>query len=165
MIRVLVADDHEILRWGLVTSLSRQPDLVVVGEVGDTAAAIEASDRLAPDVLLLDLSMPGGGGWVVLERVLADRPEACVVIHSATDDAPPSRPPSPVARGRTCRRRRVRRTSSRCCARSSPACRSAGGRRRQPTVPAARRQRAAPAVATRAPADQPPSKRYCAWAR
>ena len=39
-----------------------------------------------PDVLLLDLSMPGGGGWVVLERVLAARPEACVVIHSAADD-------------------------------------------------------------------------------
>ncbi len=86
MIRVLVADDHEILRWGLVTSLSRQPDLVVVAEVGDTAAAIEACDRLVPDVLLLDLSMPGGGGWVVLERVLATRPDACVVIHSAADD-------------------------------------------------------------------------------
>lgn len=86
MIRVLVADDHEILRWGLVTSLSRQPDLVVVGEVGDTAAAIEACERLLPDVLLLDLSMPGGGGWVVLEAVLAARPDACVVIHSATDD-------------------------------------------------------------------------------
>ncbi len=86
MIRVLVADDHEILRWGLVTSLSRLPDLVVVAEVGDTAAAIEACDRLQPDVLLLDLSMPGGGGWVVLDRVLATRPDACVVIHSATDD-------------------------------------------------------------------------------
>ena len=86
MIRILVADDHEILRWGLITSLSRQPDLVVVGEVGDTAAAIEAFERLVPDVLLLDLSMPGGGGWVVLERVLVVRPEACVVIHSAADD-------------------------------------------------------------------------------
>ena len=86
MIRILVADDHEILRWGLITSLSRQPDLVVVGEVGDTAAAIDAFDRLVPDVLLLDLSMPGGGGWVVLETVLAVRPDACVVIHSAADD-------------------------------------------------------------------------------
>ncbi len=86
MIRVLVADDHEILRWGLVQSLSREPDLVVVAEVGETEAAIEASDRLAPDVLVLDLSMPGGGGWVVLERVLATRPDACVVIHSAADD-------------------------------------------------------------------------------
>jgi two-component system, NarL family, invasion response regulator UvrY len=86
MIRILVADDHEILRWGLIASLSRQPDLLVVGEAGDTAAAIDACDRLVPDVLLLDLSMPGGGGWVVLERVLAVRPDACVVIHSAADD-------------------------------------------------------------------------------
>ncbi len=85
MIRILVADDHEILRWGLMTSLSRQPDLVVVAEAGDTATAIEAYEQLVPDVLLLDLSMPGGGGWVVLERVLAARPEACVVIHSADD--------------------------------------------------------------------------------
>lgn len=87
MIRILLADDHEILRWGLVQILSRQPDMAVVAEVGDTRAAVEASDRLSPDVLLLDLSMPGGGGWVVLERVLASRPGACVVIHSAADDA------------------------------------------------------------------------------
>ena len=87
MIRILVADDHEFLRWGLVQSLSGQSDMVVVGEVGDSDAAIEASGRLVPDVLLLDLSMPGGGGWTVLERVLAIRPDACVVIHSAADDA------------------------------------------------------------------------------
>jgi DNA-binding NarL/FixJ family response regulator len=86
VIRILVADDHEVLRWGLVQNLSLQPDLVVVGEVGDTGAAIEASERLSPDVLLLDLSMPGGGGWKVLERVLAHRPDARVVIHSAADD-------------------------------------------------------------------------------
>lgn len=86
MIRVLVADDHEILRWGLVKSLSLQPDLVVVAEVGETQAAIDEAGRLSPDVLLLDLSMPGGGGWVVLERVLAQRPDALVVIHSAADD-------------------------------------------------------------------------------
>ena len=86
MIRILLADDHEVLRWGLVQSLSLQPDLVVVAEVGETAAAIEAAGRLLPDVLLLDLSMPGGGGWTVLERVLAHRPDARVVIHSAADD-------------------------------------------------------------------------------
>lgn len=87
MIRILVADDHEILRWGLVQSLSCEPDLVVVAEVGETAAAIEAFERLAPDVLLLDLSMPGGGGWAVLASVLTSHPGACVVIHSAADDA------------------------------------------------------------------------------
>jgi two-component system, NarL family, invasion response regulator UvrY len=86
VIRVVVADDHEILRWGLVETLAREPDLVVVAEVGDAEAAVIASDRLQPDVLLLDLSMPGGGGWAALSGVLTSRPSACVVILSATDD-------------------------------------------------------------------------------
>lgn len=86
MIRIVVADDHEVLRWGLVESLSREPDIVVVAEVGDGDAAVVESGRLAPDVLLLDLSMPGGGGWSALARVLVDRPGACVVILSAADD-------------------------------------------------------------------------------
>ena len=86
MIRVVVADDHEVLRWGLVESLSREPDFVVVAEVGDGETAVLESERLAPDVLLLDLSMPGGGGWGALARVLSGRPDACVVILSATDD-------------------------------------------------------------------------------
>ena len=88
MIRVLVADDHEVLRWGLVQILSSQPDVVVVGEVSTGQAAVVASRVLAPDVLLLDLSMAGGDdGWTALDGVLAHRPAACVVILSASDDA------------------------------------------------------------------------------
>ena len=86
MIRIVVADDHEVLRWGLVESLSREPDIAVVAQVGDGETAVLESDRLSPDVLLLDLSMPGGGGWGALEQVLRNRPDACVVILSATDD-------------------------------------------------------------------------------
>lgn len=86
MIRILLADDNEVLRWGLVQNLSSEPDLVVVGEADDADAAVAEFDRLIPDVLILDLYMPGGGGWVALEQVLARHPEARVVILSAADD-------------------------------------------------------------------------------
>ena len=87
MIRILLADDNEVLRWGLVQNLSSEPDLVVVGEADEAGAAVAEFDRLAPDILILDLYMPGGGGWVALEQVLARNPEARVVILSAADDA------------------------------------------------------------------------------
>lgn len=86
MIRVLVADDHEVLRWGLIQVLDSQPDITVVGEVSTGRAAVSASSELSPDVLLLDLSMPGGDGWTALEGVLGSRPDARVVILSAADD-------------------------------------------------------------------------------
>ena len=62
MMRILVADDNEVLRWGLVESLSAQPDMVVVGEAAEAGGAVVAHARLDPDVLVLDLYMPGGGG-------------------------------------------------------------------------------------------------------
>ena len=86
MIRILVADDNEVLRWGLVQSLSSEPDLVVVAEVDEAGAAVAEYDRVMPDVLVLDLYMPGGGGWVALEQVLERHPDARVVILSAADD-------------------------------------------------------------------------------
>lgn len=84
--RILVADDNEVLRWGLVESLSAQPDMVVVGEAAEAGDAVVAYARLHPDVLVLDLYMPGGGGWFALEQVLANQPQARVVILSAADD-------------------------------------------------------------------------------
>lgn len=65
-IRVLVADDHTLVRAGLVSLLQAQLDLEVVGEAANVAEVIEQVDRLAPDVVLLDLSMPGGGGLAAI---------------------------------------------------------------------------------------------------
>ena len=167
MIRVLVADDHEILRWGLVQSLSREPDLVVVGEVGDTAAAIEACDRLAPDVLLLDLSMPGGGGWAVLS-------ERAHLLPGGVRRHPQRRRRRRHGRDRPRPWRSAHVSKAADAVDLADVLRSVAADRSQGVaaaavvsrpVPAARRQRAAPAVATRAPADQPPSNRYCACAR
>ena len=166
MIRILVADDNEVLRWGLVQSLSSEPDLVVVAEVDEAGAAVAENDRVMPDVLVLDLYMPGGGGWVALEQVLEQHPDARVVILSAADDV--ATVEAVIARGAWAHVSKSDGITgcSRCCG-PSPAHRptTCASPPRHPTVPAARRHRAALAVATRAPADQPPSNRYCAWAR
>ncbi len=85
MTRVLVADDHSLFRDGLV-SLLEAAGYEVVGQVGDGEAAIEAAGRLHPDLVLLDISMPGLDGLQALRRIKADRPEAQVVMLTVSDD-------------------------------------------------------------------------------
>jgi len=68
-IRVLIADDHTLPRAGLASLLRAQPDLDVVGEAGTLPEVIEKVSRLAPDVVLLDLSMPAGGGLGAIAEV------------------------------------------------------------------------------------------------
>ncbi|MGE9809657.1 response regulator [Janibacter sp. G1551] len=82
-IRVVVADDQDLVRAGLVMILGAQPDLEVVGEATDGLQALEMATRLRPDVLLVDIRMPGLDGVEVTRRVagpaVAD-PMAVVVI-------------------------------------------------------------------------------------
>ncbi|MCB0899655.1 MAG: response regulator transcription factor, partial [Actinobacteria bacterium] len=61
-IRVVVADDQDLVRTGLVMILDAQPDLEVVGEAADGLEALEVATRLRPDVLLVDIWMPGLDG-------------------------------------------------------------------------------------------------------
>ncbi|WP_433532882.1 response regulator [Micromonospora sp. CA-263727] len=61
-VRVLVVDDQRVVRAGFVAMLDAEPDLTVVGETGDGAAAVELAGRLAPDVVLMDIRMPGMDG-------------------------------------------------------------------------------------------------------
>ena len=86
-IRVVVADDHGVVRDGLCYLLGQERDVEVVGEAGDGAQALRVVAATSPDVLLLDLYMPGLDGHGVLEalRGLAD-PPAVVVLTSASDD-------------------------------------------------------------------------------
>ncbi|MEV4174514.1 response regulator transcription factor [Nonomuraea sp. NPDC049709] len=84
MIRVLIADDHPVVRQGLRTFLDLQDDITVVGEAGDGEQAVELVGELAPDVLLLDLKMPVLDGLGALER-LAGAATKVVVLTSVSD--------------------------------------------------------------------------------
>ena len=85
-IRVLIADDHEVVRRGLRTFLEIQDDIVIVGEAADGAAAVAQAEELAPDVILLDLKMPGVDGVEAL-RMLRSRgsPARVLVVTSYAD--------------------------------------------------------------------------------
>jgi two-component system response regulator NreC len=84
--RVLVADDHTIVRAGLRLLLDAQPDLEVVGEAGTGAEAVLQSRLLAPDVVLMDVVMPGESGIQATRRLLAESSAARVVVLSMQDD-------------------------------------------------------------------------------
>jgi DNA-binding NarL/FixJ family response regulator len=80
MIRVLVADDHPIVRGGIVALLSAAGDIEVVGEASGGLEAVDLAAALSPDVILMDLRMPGLDGDAATARILAHRPEARVLI-------------------------------------------------------------------------------------
>jgi DNA-binding NarL/FixJ family response regulator len=84
-IRILVADDHPVVRDGLVAILSTQSDFEVVGEAGNGAEAIERAITLRPDVMLLDLEMPELDGVEVLRRLAQSNPEVRVIVFTAFD--------------------------------------------------------------------------------
>ncbi|WP_329248081.1 response regulator transcription factor [Actinoallomurus sp. NBC_01490] len=69
MIRVLIADDHPVVRQGLRTFLGVQEDIEVVGEAADGVEAVARAEALTPDVILLDLKMPGVDGQAALEEL------------------------------------------------------------------------------------------------
>jgi len=86
-IRVLVADDHMIVRTGIRHVLEGQAEFEVVGEAASGEEALELTPRLKPDVVLLDISMPGPSGLQVTERLRATSPGTRVLILSMYDNA------------------------------------------------------------------------------
>lgn len=80
LIRVLIADDHPVVRQGLRTFLGVQDDIEVVGEAADGAEAVRLTESLGPDVVLLDLKMPGVDGQTALEELRARGLSARVLV-------------------------------------------------------------------------------------
>jgi DNA-binding NarL/FixJ family response regulator len=83
---VLVADDHPVFRDGLQVTLEDTPDVEVVGAVADGQAAIEQARRTRPDVVLMDLRMPGVGGIEATARIVAELPATAVVVLTMSED-------------------------------------------------------------------------------
>ena len=86
MIRILIADDHPIVRDGLRKLLSLEEDFEVVGEAGDGRQVLDAVEELAPDVLLLDLRMPDLDGLSALQALQQSNKRTRVIVLTASDD-------------------------------------------------------------------------------
>jgi DNA-binding NarL/FixJ family response regulator len=85
MIRVFVVDDHDLFRVGVRAGLG--PEIDVVGEASEVGPAVELINERAPDVVLLDVHLPGGGGRFVIEGVRRKHPQVAFLALSASDSA------------------------------------------------------------------------------
>ncbi len=84
-IRVLVVDDHTLFRQGIVGLLESQPDIEVVGQAGSAKDALTTAVELSPDVVLMDISMPGTSGLTATAEIKARSPQANVLILTIHD--------------------------------------------------------------------------------
>ena len=82
-IRVLIVDDHAVVRTGLKVFLDLQPDMEVVGEAADGSEGVAMARRLEPDVILMDLLMPNMDGITAIGRIKAERPETEIVTMTS----------------------------------------------------------------------------------
>ena len=85
--RVLLVDDHDMIRRGLRRVLGTQPDLEVVGEAADGREALEQARRLRPDVVLMDVRMPVMDGLEATRRLKAEMPGVCVLMVTAYEES------------------------------------------------------------------------------
>lgn len=84
--RTLLVDDHQLFREGLANILNKQPDFEVVGEAGDGLEAQVKARRLKPDLILMDISMPGGNGLEATQRIKQDLPNVIIVMLTVRDE-------------------------------------------------------------------------------
>lgn len=85
-IRILLVDDHDIVRLGLMALLKNQPDMEVAGEAGTASEGIKLVENLIPDVVLMDIRLPGGGGIDACEQITSRVPSCVVVMLTSFAD-------------------------------------------------------------------------------
>lgn len=84
--RVLIADDHGVLRAGLRALLNSEPEMEVIGEAADAEQVLSLAKELHPDIVLMDLSMPNGGGIYATQQLHKEMPEIHVLILTVHED-------------------------------------------------------------------------------
>jgi len=84
--RILLVDDHDIVRLGLMTLLNDQPDMEVIGEASTAGEAVKAAEKLQPDVVLMDIRLPGEGGIEAAGQVTHRVPHSKVVMLTSFAD-------------------------------------------------------------------------------
>lgn len=84
--RIVLVDDHDIVRLGLMTLLNDQPDMEVIGEASTAAEAVRQTEALSPDVVLMDIRLPGEGGIEATRQVTAKFPKVKVVMLTSFAD-------------------------------------------------------------------------------
>jgi DNA-binding NarL/FixJ family response regulator len=85
-VRVLIADDHPVFRYGMAALLAADPRIDLVGEAGTGDRAVELDERLHPDVILMDLNMPGLSGIEATRRIMASAPNTAILIVTMSYD-------------------------------------------------------------------------------
>jgi len=85
-LRILLVDDHEVVRIGVRALIERQPGMEVVGEAGTVAEAVNRAEQLAPDVVVLDIRLPGGNGLQACKQIKALRPETRIIVLTSYPD-------------------------------------------------------------------------------
>jgi len=85
VVRVLLADDHPVVRAGVTGMLASEPGLEIVGEAGSGDEAVDMARALRPDVILMDLRMPGGDGVSATRRIRAELPATAVLVLTTFD--------------------------------------------------------------------------------
>jgi DNA-binding NarL/FixJ family response regulator len=85
-IRILIVDDHAVLREGLRTLLDKEPDLEVIGEAGNGVEAVQRAGELTPDIIIMDLNLPDMNGIAATRKILENRPESKVIALSMESD-------------------------------------------------------------------------------
>ena len=86
MTRILLVDDHPLLRQGIAQTIGAEPDFEVAGQAGDAEEALEMFDEVAPDLVVTDISLPGMNGLELLKNLLALHPDLPVLVVSRHDE-------------------------------------------------------------------------------